>query len=155
MKVIVCVKQIPDPALPGELDPSTNTLKRDGLILDESDSYGVEMALRLVDAPGGSEVALVSMAPNDEMSGMRTALAMGEAQGLLVYHPGLAGSDALTTAKVLACAVQRLGGADLVLAGTESSDGYTGTVPEQMAEALELPSVTLEESDGRWFDVKR
>ena len=49
MNVIVCVKQIPDPALPGELDPSTNTLKRDGkLILDESDSYGVEMALQLV-----------------------------------------------------------------------------------------------------------
>ena len=51
MNVTVCVKQIPDPALPGELDPSTNTLKRDGkLILDESDSYGVEMALQLVDA---------------------------------------------------------------------------------------------------------
>ena len=49
MNVIVCVKQIPDPASPGELDPSTNTLKRDGkLILDESDSYGVEMALQLV-----------------------------------------------------------------------------------------------------------
>ena len=122
MKVIVCVKQIPDPALPGELDPSTNTLKRDGkLILDESDSYGVEMALQLVDAAGGGEVALVSMAPNDEMSGMRTALAMGAAQGLLVSDPALAGSDALTTAKVLAAAVQRLGGADLVLAGTESS----------------------------------
>ena len=98
MKVIVCVKQIPDPALPGELDPSTNTLKRDGkLILDESDSYGVEMALQLVDAAGGGEVALVSMAPNDEMSGMRTALAMGAAQGLLVSDPALAGSDALTT----------------------------------------------------------
>ena len=43
MNVIVCVKQIPDPASPGELGPATNTLKRDGkLILDESDSYGVE-----------------------------------------------------------------------------------------------------------------
>ena len=60
MNVIVCVKQIPDPALPGELDPSTNTLKRDGkLILDESDSYGVEMALQLVTAAGGGEVSLV------------------------------------------------------------------------------------------------
>ena len=50
MNVIVCVKQIPDPAQLGELDPSDNTLKRDGkLILDESDSYGVEMALQLVD----------------------------------------------------------------------------------------------------------
>ena len=147
MKVIVCVKQIPDPALPGELNPATNTLNRDGkLILDESDSYGVEMALQLVDAAGGGEVALVSMAPNGEVSGLRTALAMGAAQGVLVSDPGLAGSDALTTAKVLAAAVQRLGGADLVLAGTESSDGYTGTVPEQMAEVLGLPSVTFAKS---------
>ena len=51
MKVAVCVKQIPDPADPGALDPSTKTLKRDmKLILDESDSYGVEMALQLIDA---------------------------------------------------------------------------------------------------------
>ncbi len=144
MNVIVCVKQIPDPALPGALDPATNTLKRDGkLILDESDSYGVEMALQLVDAAGGGEVSLVSMAPNGEVSGLRTALAMGAAKAVLVSDPALQGSDALTTAKVLAAAVQRLGGADLVIAATESSDGYTGTVPEQMAEVLGLPSVTF------------
>ena len=48
MNVIVCVKQIPDPAAPGALDGATNTLKRDGkLILDDSDAYGVEMALQL------------------------------------------------------------------------------------------------------------
>jgi electron transfer flavoprotein beta subunit len=144
MNVIVCVKQIPDPASPGELDPSTNTLKRVGkLILDESDSYGVEMALQLVGVAGGGEVSIISMAPNGEMSGMRTALAMGAAKGVLVSDPELAGSDALTTAKILAAAVQHLGGADLVIAGTESSDGYTGTVPEQMAEVLGLPSVTF------------
>ncbi len=144
MNVIVCVKQIPDPALPGSLDPATNTLKRDGkLILDESDSYGVEMALQLVSAAGGGEVSLVSMAPNGEVSGLRTALAMGAAKAVLVSDPALQGSDALTTAKVLAAAVTRLGGADLVIAATESSDGYTGTVPEQMAEVLGLPSVTF------------
>ena len=144
MNVIVCVKQIPDPASPGALDPSDHTLQRSGkLILDESDAYGVEMALQLVAAAGGGEVSVVSMAPNDEVSGMRTALAMGAAKGILVSDPALAGSDALTTAKVIAAAVQRLGGADLVLAGTESSDGYTGTVPEQVAELLQLPSVTF------------
>jgi electron transfer flavoprotein beta subunit len=147
MNVIVCVKQIPDPALPGELDPSTNTLKRDGkLILDESDSYGVEMALQLVTAAGGGEVSLVSMAPNDETSGLRTALAMGAAKAVLVSDPSLAGADALTTAKVLAAASKKLGEADLIIAGTESSDGYTGTVPEQMAEVLGLPSITFAKS---------
>jgi electron transfer flavoprotein beta subunit len=144
MNVIVCVKQIPDPAQVGELDPSDNTLKRDGkLILDESDSYGVEMALQLVTSAGGGEVSLVSMAPNSETSGLRTALAMGAAKAVLVSDPALAGSDALTTAKILAAAARRLGEFDLLIAGTESSDGYTGTVPEQLAEVLGLPSVTF------------
>ena len=147
MNVIVCVKQIPDPAQPGELDPSDNTLKREGkLILDESDSYGVEMALQLVDTAGGGEVSIISMAPNGEVSGMRTALAMGAAKGVLVSDPELAGSDSLTTAKVLAAAAQKLGDADLIIAGTESSDGYTGTVPEQMAEVMGLPSITFAKS---------
>jgi electron transfer flavoprotein beta subunit len=144
MNVVVCVKQIPDPAVPGALDPSTNTLKREGkLILDESDSYGVEMALQLVDAAGGGEVSLVSMAPNNEVSGLRTALAMGAAKAVLVSDPALQGSDSLSTAKVLAKAIGRLGTPDLVLTATESTDGYTGTVPEQIAELLGLPSVTF------------
>jgi electron transfer flavoprotein beta subunit len=158
MNVVVCVKQIPDPALPGALS-ADHSLVRDGkLILDESDSYGVEMALQLVDAAGEGEVSIVSMAPNGEVSGMRTALAMGAAKGVLVSDPELAGSDALTTAKVLAAAAQRLGGADLILAGTESSDGYTGTVPEQIAEILGLPSVTFAKSvavDGGTLKVNR
>jgi electron transfer flavoprotein beta subunit len=144
MNVVVCVKQIPDPAAPGALDPTTHTLKREGkLILDDSDSYGVEMALQLVSAAGGGEVSLVSMAPNGETSGLRTALAMGAVRAVLVSDPALAGSDALGTAKVLAKAIGRLGEVDLVLAATESTDGYTGTTPEQLAELLGLPSVTF------------
>ena len=141
MNVVVCVKQIPDPANPGALDPSTNFLKRDGkLILDESDSYGVEMALQLVDKAGGGEVTLVSMAPNAVKDGLRTALAMGADKAVLVSDAALAGAGALDTAKVLAAALGR-NPFDLVLAATESSDGYTGTVPEQIAEILGLPSV--------------
>ena len=152
MNVAVCVKQIPDPAVPGSLD-ADHTLNRDGkLILDESDSYGVEMALQLVDAAGGGEVTLISMAPNGEVSGLRTALAMGAAKAILVSDDSLAGSDALGTAKVLAKAIERAGDIDLVLAATESTDGYTGTVPEQIAELLGRPSVTfakhVEAKDG-------
>src|SRR6478609_8473817 len=154
MNVIVCVKQIPDPAQVGELDPSDHTLKRDGkLILDESDSYGVEMALQLVDKAGAGEVTLVSMAPNGEVSGLRTALAMGAAKAILISDPALDGSDALSTAKVLAKSVERAGDADLVLTATESTDGYTGTIPAQVAELLDWPAITfakhVEIADGK------
>src|SRR4029453_16356778 len=126
MNIAVCVKQIPDPAEPGALDPD-HTLKREGkLILDESDSYGVEMALQLVDKAGDGEVTLVSMAPNSETSGLRTALAMGAAKAILISDPALSGAGALDTAKVLAAAI-KTAEPDLVLAATESSDGYTGT----------------------------
>ena len=142
MNVVVCVKQIPDPAEPGKLE-ADNTLDRSGkLILDESDSYGVEMALQLVDAAGGGEVTLVSMAPGGETSGLRTALAMGAAKAILVSDDALSGAGALDTAKVLAAAIKRAE-PELVIAATESSDGYTGTVPEQVAALLGLPSITF------------
>jgi electron transfer flavoprotein beta subunit len=159
MNVAVCVKQIPDPALPGALDPNTKQLKREGkLILDESDSFGVEMALQLVEASGGGEVVLVSMAPNNEVSGLRTALAMGAHRAVLVSDPALAGSGALTTAKVIARAVERAGGIDLVLAATESTDGYTGTVPAAVGELLGWPSLTFAkhvEIDGSAIKILR
>ena len=77
---------------------------------------------------------------------------MGAEKAVLVSDPALAGADALTTAKVLAGAVGKAGDYDLIIAGTESSDGYTGTVPEQMAEVLGLPSVGFAKTiavDGR------
>jgi len=145
MNVAVCVKQIPDPVEPYKLDPNTHSLVRDGkLVLDDSDTYGVEMALQLVEAAGGGDVVLISMAPNGETSGLRTALAMGAASAVLVSDPVLSGSDALGTAKVLAAAVRTLDPApDLVLTATESTDGYTGTTPVQLAELLGWPSVTF------------
>ncbi|HEX9970176.1 MAG TPA: electron transfer flavoprotein subunit alpha, partial [Acidimicrobiales bacterium] len=158
MNVVVCVKQIPDPASPGKLDPNTKTLVREGkLILDDSDAYGVEMALQLADKAGGGEVTLVSMAPNGEVGGLRTALAMGAAKAILVSDDSLKGADALTTAKVLAAAIKRAE-PDLVIAATESTDGYTGTLPVQVAEVLGLPAVTFAkhvEIDGSTVKVNR
>lgn len=143
MRVVVCAKQIPDPANPGRLDPLTLTLDRqDKLILDEADSYGVEVALRLVEQAGDGEVLLVSMAPGGETAGLRTALAMGAASAVLVSDDALAGSDALGTAKVLAAAILP-SSPDLVITATESTDGYTGVLASQLAELLGLPSVTF------------
>jgi electron transfer flavoprotein beta subunit len=157
MNVVVCVKQIPDPANPGKLGPD-NFLDRSGkLIIDDSDMYGVEMALQLVSSAGGGQVSLVSMAPNGETAGLRTALAMGAEKATLVSDDSLKGSDALATAKVLAAAIKR-NEYDLILAATESTDGYTGTTPVQVAELLGLPSVTFAkhiEVDGSNVKVQR
>jgi electron transfer flavoprotein beta subunit len=157
MNVVVCVKQIPDPAAPQSFD-SSNYLERSGkLILDEADTYGVEMALQLVDKAGDGEVTVVSMGSASELAGVRNALAMGAAKAIIVSDDALRGTDALGTAKVLAAAIKRVN-PDLVLAATESSDGYTGTTPVQVAELLGLPSITFAKSvavDGGVAHVSR
>jgi electron transfer flavoprotein beta subunit len=157
MNIVVCVKQIPDPAAPQSFDPSNNLNRSGKLILDEADTYGVEMALQLVDKAGGGEVTVVSMGSASDVAGLRNALAMGASGAVIVSDDSLRGSDALTTAKVLAAVIVRAP-FDLVLAATESSDGYTGTMPVQLAELLGLPSITFAKSvsvEGSTLHVSR
>jgi electron transfer flavoprotein beta subunit len=158
MNVVVCVKQVPDPNSVGQLDPSTHNLKREGVevVLDPGDEFGIEAGLQLAEAHGG-QVTVVSMGPEKGLDAIRKALAMGAAKGVLVSDPSLAGADALTTAKVLAAAIRREG-FDVVIAATESTDGYTGVVPQAMAELLGVPAVTFAkaiESDGTTLKVRR
>lgn len=142
MRVVVCVKQIPDPAVTGSLDEEFRLRRSGKLVLDEADTYGVEVALRLVEAAGAGEVSLVSMGEATDVTGIRGALAMGAVRATVVSDPLLRGADALTTAKVLAAVISR-DAPDLVIAATESSDGYTGTVPVQVACLLALPALTF------------
>jgi electron transfer flavoprotein beta subunit len=98
------------------------------------------------------------MVPNNETNGLKSALAMGADKGIVISDEALQGSDALATAKVLAAAVKRAGDVDLVVAATESTDGYTGTTPVQVAELLGLPSVTFAKkvtTDGSKVTVER
>jgi electron transfer flavoprotein beta subunit len=157
MNVVVCVKQIPDPAAPQSLDASYNLDRSGKLILDEADTYGVEMALQLVDKAGSGEVTVVSMGSAADVAGLRNALAMGAAKAVIVSDDGLRGTDALGTAKVLAAVIKREM-PDLILCATESSDGYTGTTPVQLAELLGLPSITFAKSvavEGSSVKVQR
>jgi electron transfer flavoprotein beta subunit len=157
MNIVVCVKQIPDPAAPQSFDSSNNLNRSGKLILDEADTYGVEMALQLVDKAGGGDVTVVSMGNGADVAGLRNALAMGATKAVIVSDESLRGSDALSTAKVLAAVIKR-GPFDLVLAATESSDGYTGTTPVQLAELLGLPSITFAKAvtlDGSTVSVSR
>jgi electron transfer flavoprotein beta subunit len=141
MRVVVCVKQIPDPATPYRVDPDTNFLTRpEEQILDDTDRYGVEMGLQLAQASEGT-VTLVSMGPTGNSQGIRQALAMGADKAIIVDDAALRGSDATTTARVLAAAIEGEG-YDLVVAGTESTDGYSGVMPQMIAEILGVPSLT-------------
>jgi electron transfer flavoprotein beta subunit len=150
VNVVVCVKHIPDPNLPVEMDGTR--LKREGVqgVLDPGDEFGVEAGLQLKEAQGG-EVTLVSMGPAQAMDAIRRGLSMGADKGVLISDDSLANSDALTTAKVLAAAIKK-NEFDLVIAGVESTDGYTGTMASTLAELLGLPQLTfakeIEASDG-------
>ena len=92
------------------------------------------MGLQLAQASEGT-VTLVSMGPAGNGQGIRQALAMGADQAILIEDDSLRGSDALTTARVLAAAINR-DDFDLVIAGTESTDGYSGVLPQMLAELL-------------------
>lgn len=142
MKIVVCAKQIPDPATPYRLDPETHFVVRpDDQVLDDTDRYGIEVGLQLSEAADGT-VTVVSMGPAGTLQGIRQALAMGAGKAVVVSDPQLKGSDALVTARVLAAAI-RNEGFDLVVAGTESTDGYSGVLPQQLAELLGVPALTF------------
>ena len=156
MNIVVCVKHIPDPNVPPEMDG--DRLKRTGVqgVLDPGDEFGVEAGLQLKEAHGG-EVTLVSMGPAQAREAVTRGLSMGADQGILISDDNLQGADALVTAKVLAAAIKR-NEFDLVIAGVESTDGYTGTMPATMAELLGVPQVTFAktlESDGSSVKVQR
>ena len=157
MKIAVCVKQIPDPATPYELDPENHFVVRpEDQILDDTDRYGIEVGLQLAEATEGS-VVLVSMSPAGSLQGIRQALAMGADKAVVVSDPALRGSGALVTARILAEAIRREE-VDLVVAGTESTDGYAGIVPQQLAELLDLPALTFArkvEYDGGRIRIER
>ena len=158
MNIVVCVKQVPDPSTEGRLDESTHLLVRDGVdaVLDPGDEFGVEAALLLAEANGG-EVTVVSMGPGRGLDAVRRVLALGAARAVLVTDDALRGSDALSTAKVLAAVIAR-NPFDLVITATESTDGYTGVVPQMLAELLGVPAVTFAKtvvSDGTTLQVQR
>ncbi len=150
MKIVVTVKQVPDPNAPQGLDPD-NTIARDrDVVLDPGDECGIEVGLQLKEAHGG-EVVLVSMGPERAREAVRKGLSMGADRGILIIDEQLAGADALLTARALAAAIGPES-PDLVVCATESYDGSTGMVPPMLAELLDLPQLTfakhVEVADG-------
>lgn len=142
MKIIALVKQVPDTWGDRKLDTSTGLLDRDASepIIDEIGERAVEVALLAKDADKNVEVVVLTMGPDSASDALRKGLAMGADSAIHVVDDGLAGADLARTAKVLAGAIARAG-ADLVIAGAESTDGRGGVLAGWIAELLGRPSL--------------
>ncbi len=158
MKIVVCIKQVPD-TNEVKLDPVTNTLIREGVpsIINHDDKSGIEAALVLKERYGGT-VTVVCMGPPQADVALREALAMGCDDAILLSSREFGGSDTWATAKIVATALDEIG-YDLVITGRQAIDGDTAQVGPQIAETLGIPQVSYAEeiyeiTDGKVI-VKR
>ena len=157
MKIIVCIKQVPDTS-EVKLDPKTNTLIRDGVpsIINPDDKSGIEAALRIKEQVGGT-VTVVCMGPPQADVAIREALAMGCDDGILISGREFGGSDTLATSTIIAAGIKTLD-YDLIITGRQAIDGDTAQVGPQIAEHLGLPVISYAADikvDGDSVIVKR
>ena len=142
MKIIVLIKQVLDPAgILVRRDKEKMFINREEYILGPDSKAALEAALQLKDA-GGAEVIALSLGKPRAEDALREALAMGCDAAYLVSDEAFDAADIPVTATVLAAAVQKLGGADLIVAGRESGDTGAGQVGPRLAEALNYAQVT-------------
>lgn len=139
----MCVKVVPDPS-EITFDPQTKTVNRRNArnILNAADLNALEWALK-VKAENGATVWTFSMGPPFAAQNLADTIAMGADDAFLVSDRALAESDTLPTSLALAKAIEKAGGADLVLCGDETSDSATGQVPAGLAEHLNYAQVTF------------
>ena len=139
MKIAVCAKQIPDPANPIEYKDG-NVVRPDEQVLDDTDRYGIEIAL-LLKEKFDAEVTVISMTKVGTQKGIQQALQMGPDKALVLEDESLVGSNSLMTSNVLSELARKVD-ADIVIFGTESTDGYAGVVPQQVSRILNLPCIS-------------
>ncbi len=141
MKIIVCVKQVPD-TTEIKIDPVKGTLIRDGVpsIMNPDDKGGLELALRLKDQHG-AHITVISMGPPQADIILREAFAMGADRAILLSDRKFAGADTLATSYALSGLCRTLD-YDLIIAGRQAIDGDTAQVGPELAEHLDLPQIT-------------
>ena len=141
MKIIVCVKQVPD-TTEIKIDPVKGTLIRDGVpsIMNPDDKGGLELALRLKDQHG-AHITVISMGPPQADVILREAFAMGADRAILLSDRKFAGADTLATSYALSGLCRTLD-YDLIIAGRQAIDGDTAQVGPELAEHLDLPQIT-------------
>ena len=158
MKIVVCIKQVPDSWADKKLAPADSTLDRASAdrVLNELDEYAVEAALQLAETHGG-DVTVLTMGPDEASEAIRRALSMGADAGIHLVDDALHGTDAIGTSYALAT-ILAAREFDLVIFGSESTDARMSVVPAMVAERLGLPQLTFAgkvEVDGTTARIQR
>jgi electron transfer flavoprotein beta subunit len=146
MKVVVCIKQTPSTTAVLTVqngavswsDPSGDKPN----VLNPWDEFAVEEAIKLQEAHGGTAVALTA-GPPESQEALKTCLAMGCGEAILLSDPALAGSDSRGTGKALAAAINKIGDVKMAFFGKQAIDGDTGQTPMQVARALGWTPLTF------------
>ena len=160
MKILVCVKQVPDSAATVIVENGTVSWGNADLVLNPWDEYAVEAALLSKEAHGGT-VTVLTIAQEGANEALKQALAMGCDNASLVADTALVNTDSQATAMVLAAAIRKIGDVDLVFFGRQAIDGDIGMTHTQTARVLSWPSLTLTSAitkldpEGRTIEVER
>ncbi|AYD40212.1 electron transfer flavoprotein subunit beta/FixA family protein [Clostridium fermenticellae] len=143
MKILVCVKQVPD-TNEVKIDPVKGTLIRDGVpsILNPDDANALEAALAIKDENPGTTVAVLTMGPPQATVVLRECMAMGADEGYLLSDRAFGGADTCATSTTIAAGIKKVGKVDIIFAGRQAIDGDTAQVGPQVAQRLGLPVVT-------------
>jgi electron transfer flavoprotein beta subunit len=142
LHAIVCIKQVPD-TTEVKMDPERGTLIREGVpaIVNPFDEYAIEEGIRLKEAYGG-KVTAVTMGPPQAVEVLKTAVAMGIDDAVLLSDRAFAGADTWATAYTLARAIRKLGEYDVIVCGRQAADGDTGQVGPGVATQLGIGQLT-------------
>jgi electron transfer flavoprotein beta subunit len=143
MNIIALIKQTPDTA---KLSKTVNGLQlmADGQprIVNPWDEYTIETALQLREKHGGKKVTALCLGKPEAVEALRTAIAMGADEAVLISDLALEGADTLGTAQALVAGIKKLGGADVIVAGRSAIDGGSGATAVQVAALLGVPMVS-------------
>lgn len=142
MKIVVCVKQVPE-STDVKINPETKTLVREGVasVTNAFDEFAIEEGLRTKEKYGG-EVHVLSMGPPQAIEVLKNALAVGSDKAYLLSDRAFAGADTLATAYTLSKAIEKIGDVDLVICGKQAIDGDTAQVGPGVATRLGIPQLT-------------
>lgn len=157
MKIVVCIKQVPDTKGGVQFNPD-GTLNRGAMltIMNPDDKAGLEAALRIKDEIGAEVTALTMGLPKAEEV-LREAMAMGADNGILVTDRVLGGADTWATSTTIAGALRNID-YDLIITGRQAIDGDTAQVGPQIAEHLGIPVISYAQDikvEGEYVTVKR